>query len=209
MVSRLFAHVRLGSLTLVLAGCPDFSKPGTSATSATTFYEPSATTGPTDGGTTVGTTAPTTSTGSGSTADTTDASTTGGPTTDAGTSESTGTDAGKMAEWGHACANDDECVALLGAGAVCLTDVLGIYELPDGYCSKTCELPPQTPYVPDDPACGRGVWCIGADGYFEACAVECDDDSECPREGYECRIMPTIGQDMDPKFCLMTDEHML
>lgn len=203
MVPRL--RSRLASLTLVLAACPDFSEPGTSITSVTTSYEPPPADS-TDGDTTVGTTAPITSTGPTSTT----ATTTAEPTTDATTSDgTTGTDDGKMSEWGHACANDDDCIGILGAGAVCLKDVLELYELPGGYCSKHCQLPPQTAYVPDDPTCGRGVFCIGADGYFEACALECEDDSECPREGYECRIMPTIGQPQDPKFCLMKDEFML
>ena len=52
------------------------------------------------------------------------------------------------------------------------------------------------------------VTCIGADMYFEGCVVECTDNADCPREGYECRIMPTIGQPNDPKFCLMKDEFM-
>ena len=112
-----------------------------------------------------------------------------------------------MAKWGHACASDDDCIALLGDDAVCLKDILELYELPGGYCSKPCELPPETAYFPDHPACGPGATCIGADGYFEACTIECEDDDECPREGYECRLMPTIGQNGDPRFCLMTDAH--
>ncbi|MBZ5708825.1 hypothetical protein [Nannocystis pusilla] len=203
MSHRLVSRPRLAVLVLVLAGCPSFSEPGTSATSATSAYEPTSepfTT--TDGATSVGTTPPTTS----ASPTTTEPTTT---TTDAATTDSTtGADQGKMSEYGHACADDDECVAILGAGAVCLTDVLGLYELPGGYCSKLCELPPQTPYVFDDLTCGRGVVCIGADGYFEACAVECEANSECPRDGYECRLMPTLGLSGDPRFCLMTDEFM-
>ncbi|MDC0666851.1 hypothetical protein [Nannocystis radixulma] len=116
---------------------------------------------------------------------------------------------GVMSEFGAPCTSDDECVAILGEGGVCLDNILGIYNLPCGYCSKLCELPPNTAYVPDDMTCGMGVTCIGADGYFEGCVIECQDNADCPREGYECRIMPTIGQPEDPKFCLMTDEHMV
>ena len=57
--------------------------------------------------------------------------------------------------------------------------------------------------------CGQGVTCIGVDGYFEGCVIECTDDSQCPREGYECRTMPQIAETCDPKFCLMTDDNML
>lgn len=115
---------------------------------------------------------------------------------------------GVMSEFGAPCTMDDECVAILGEGGVCLTDILELYDLPCGYCSKLCELPPNTAYVPDDAICGQGVTCIGADMYFEGCVVECTDNADCPREGYECRIMPTIGQPNDPKFCLMKDEFM-
>lgn len=116
---------------------------------------------------------------------------------------------GVMSEFGAPCDADDDCKAILGDDGVCLTDILMIYGLPCGYCSKLCELPPNTAYVADDMICGPGVTCIGADGYFEGCVIECDSDADCPREGYECRIMPTIGQPNDPKFCLMKDEYML
>lgn len=42
-----------------------------------------------------------------------------------------------------------------------------------------------------------------------ACALECRCDEDCPREGYECRRVPTISMENDPKYCLMTDENML
>ncbi len=79
-------------------------------------------------------------------------------------------------------------VTILGEGGVCLTDILELYDLPCGYRSKLCELPPNTAYVPDDAIRGEGVTCIGADMYFEGCVVECTDNADCPREGYECRI---------------------
>ena len=107
---------------------------------------------------------------------------------------------------GHPCATDDDCIAIVGAGGVCLKDVLAMYDLPGGYCTKSCPLPDfDTHYAPDHATCGAGVHCIGVMGFFEACAVECFDDGECPREGYECRLLPQIGMPGDPMFCLMTD----
>jgi hypothetical protein len=196
----------LTSLVLVLAGCPDFSQPGQPVASATTSYEP--TPDATDSESSAGTTPPPTSAGP-TTAATSDVTTSDVTTSEVTTTGSTtaGADLGKMATWGHACVSDDDCVALLGDDAVCLKDVLELYELPGGYCSKLCEIAPQTLYEFDDPTCGPGVVCIGADGYFEACAVECDDNSDCPREGYECRRMPTLSVAGDPMFCLMTDAH--
>ena len=114
-----------------------------------------------------------------------------------------------MAEFGAPCMEDADCTAVLGDDGVCLKDILGLYALPCGFCSKLCDLPPGVGYVADDAICGMGVTCIGADGYFEGCVVECTDNTQCPRDGYECRVMPQIGQPTDPKFCLMTDENML
>lgn len=115
-----------------------------------------------------------------------------------------------MEEFGAPCMEDADCVKVLGDGGVCLKDILGIYGLPGGYCSKYCMLPDlMTKYVENDATCGPGVTCIGAMGYFEGCVIECTDDSQCPREGYECRTMPQIGETCDPKFCLMTDDNML
>jgi hypothetical protein len=214
---------RLSLLAIVLTGCPPVYTPGTTTADTTTTgtgtgpgtTEPVE---PTGSGTSIGTTtvdATTTTTGA---VDTTtgEPSTTGEPATTTTTSEATTTtgttgepDPGLMGEWGHACQSDDECAAILGDKAVCLTDVLMAYSLPGGYCTKECTLPAMTAYDPGNPSCAPDAMCIGASGYFEACAVECTDDSDCPREGYECRLMPVIGQPGDPMFCLMTDEYML
>lgn len=109
-----------------------------------------------------------------------------------------------MEEWGAPCTTDDECVALIGDGATCLMDILDIYLLPKGYCAKLCSLPDaNTKYVPDDPVCGTGRTCLGAKDFFEACAVPCTSDDECQRDGYTCQILPQLGADGEPKFCLM------
>ncbi len=121
-----------------------------------------------------------------------------------------GTDGATMTlqdAWGAACSNDAECVALIGDGAVCLTQAV-VFELPLGYCSKPCVLPDaNTRVVPDDPMCDAagGVACVGAKGTFEYCAKLCTDDMQCERDGYICRQMPLIAQAEDPSLCLMPD----
>lgn len=179
------------------------SDPTTGATSIATTATGTSTDGTTTGATTTGDT----STGDTSTtAVATDAST-GSSTSDTSTG---GVVPDKMETWGHGCMFDDDCMAIVGDKGICLHDVLDLYGLPGGYCTKTCQLPDlMTMYVPDDPICGPGVHCVGVMGYFEACLVECFDDSECPREGYECRVLPEIGQPGDPMFCLMTDDNKL
>jgi hypothetical protein len=110
--------------------------------------------------------------------------------------------------WGAACSSDADCVALLGAGAVCL-DLAVAYELPGGYCTKPCMLPDSTTtFVLDDPMCdpAGGIACIGQSAVmFQYCAPPCTDDQQCDRDGYMCRRMPQISQDGDPSFCLMPD----
>ena len=110
--------------------------------------------------------------------------------------------------WGAACTTDDECVALLGMGAECLTLAV-VFELPGGYCSKPCTLPDaDTRFVLDDPTCdpAGGVACVGSTaGMFEHCAKLCTDDTQCNRDGYVCRQMPLIAFPDDPSLCLMPD----
>lgn len=96
-----------------------------------------------------------------------------------------------MAEWGAACTTDQECVDLIGEGGTCLDNILGIFVLPMGYCAKICALPDSdTKYVENDPACGDGQICLGAKDFFEACAIPCESDDECQRDGYTCQILP-------------------
>lgn len=139
---------------------------------------------------------------------TTDLSTTTTTTDDddtTGATSTTGDDTNQMTHYGAPCTVDGQCKGLIAANAVCLKDVLGIYELPDGYCSTPCMLSGMITVIEGAPDCFLGADCIGLDGYFEFCALPCDDDSQCPREGYECRQMPVISEPNDPKYCLMKD----
>ncbi len=111
-----------------------------------------------------------------------------------------------MQTWGAPCTDDAQCIELLGEGGVCLTTAV-IYELPQGYCSKLCELPPDTQYSDDDPQCdpNGGVDCIGQAPLFQVCAPKCSDDAQCSRDGYTCRRFPLIASEGDPTYCLMPD----
>lgn len=128
----------------------------------------------------------------------------GGPSSDS----SSGDGGGSGETWGAACISDAECVALLGEGGVCIFSAV-VYELPGGYCTKTCALPDdQTTIVPDAPDCdpAGGVDCIGSTTVsFEICAVPCDDDDDCSRDEYECCQFPQVSEPGDPTFCLMPD----
>lgn len=112
-------------------------------------------------------------------------------------------EASVMNELGTPCEADSDC-SHIGAGAVCDTCSV-IYDLPGGYCGKVCEHADETAiYTADAADCDPegGQWCIGVNGVYTRCAIECTDDSQCDRAGYVCRVMPDIGMPGDPKFCL-------
>lgn len=112
----------------------------------------------------------------------------------------------KMAKWGAPCTKDEECVALIGEGALCYAAIVDVYKAPGGYCSKPCELMDADPlYVLDHPDCGPGITCLGVNGIFTACLPECTSDAQCQRDGYSCHLLPQIGMENDPTFCLMMD----
>jgi len=113
-----------------------------------------------------------------------------------------------MTRFGTPCLTDADC-SHLGETGECFEDVLGIYELPGGFCSIRCDLPDtSTTFVNDDPQCDAegGVTCVGAKGLFSACIQPCTEDSNCSREGYGCVRMPTISIEGDPLFCLMNQD---
>lgn len=112
-----------------------------------------------------------------------------------------------METWGAPCSTDDDCVALLGEGAEC-ADMAVIYELPGGYCTKPCSLPDtETTVQLDHPDCdpNGGVACVGQKPLFEQCILPCTDDQQCNRDGYYCDLMPMLGKETDPTFCLMPE----
>lgn len=113
-----------------------------------------------------------------------------------------------MQTWGAACTSNEDCIDLIGDPAAVCDFAAVVYELPGGYCTKPCVLPDfETRAVLDDPQCDPegGVACLGVMGTFERCAIPCTESAQCNREGYECRLLPLIGVEGDPTFCLMPD----
>src|SRR5690606_686683 len=89
-----------------------------------------------------------------------------------------------MDTWGAPCATDADCVPLLGDGAVCIQNILGVYDLAGGYCTRSCSLPnTSVTFEHNDPDCdpNGGVTCVGVEGAFTACALPCDNHSQCGR----------------------------
>lgn len=111
-----------------------------------------------------------------------------------------------MDAYGAPCNSDADCFEVLGDGSICVDNILGVYDLPGGFCSRPCDLEnTMTSFEHDSAQCdpNGGITCVGAQGLFTACIEECTTDAECGREGYGCRRMPTLAGPDDPKFCLM------
>jgi hypothetical protein len=111
-----------------------------------------------------------------------------------------------MEAWGAACTVDDDCLPLLGEGAKCIHNILGVYDLPGGYCTRECHLADTSvSFELDSADCdpNGGVACVGVEGAFTACALPCESHDQCGREGFGCRLMPNIAAEGDPTFCLM------
>lgn len=120
--------------------------------------------------------------------------------------EKDGTTPSIMEDFGAPCMSDADCEPVLGDTGVCVNNILGVYDLPGGFCTRDCDLPDtMTTFEHDSEQCdpNGGITCVGAQGLFTACIRECTSDDQCGREGYGCRIMPTLAAEGDPKFCLM------
>lgn len=110
-----------------------------------------------------------------------------------------------MDAYGAPCETAADCVPLLGDTAFCQFDpILETVLLPNGYCTKPCDVPEGETFLADSEQCqpGGGIDCLGTQGIFTACAPPCDDDSQCTREGYGCTQMPLISFPDDPRYCL-------
>ncbi len=108
--------------------------------------------------------------------------------------------------FGAPCETDADCTEIAGGAGSCVTEILGMFEVPNGICTITdCTVPSDTFYVPDSTECSDmgGIDCVGIVGNFTACLPTCSNNDQCNREGYGCRLMPLIGAENDPTYCLM------
>ena len=113
--------------------------------------------------------------------------------------------------FGAPCTSDADCGEIANGNGVCVTDILGLFEIPGGICTVLNCSPgedPAFPYLIDSPECDEsgGVDCIGIPGAFTACLPSCTSSDQCGREGYGCRLMPLIGAVDHPSYCLMDSE---
>ena len=108
--------------------------------------------------------------------------------------------------FGAPCETDADCTEIAGGAGTCVTNILDMFEAPSGICTITnCNVPEDSFYVADSADCSAegGIDCVGIFGTFTACLPACTSDDQCNRDGYGCRLMPLIGGEGDPTYCLM------
>lgn len=102
--------------------------------------------------------------------------------------------------FGAPCETDADCRGEF-EGAVCIKDVLGIINTPDGYCAKCCNQA-----GPD--VCAPGVDCVGVDDVYLICLSHCNSDAQCRQDGkWECRPIYVIDDVFPGDFCLPNEEN--
>jgi len=83
---------------------------------------------------------------------------------------------------GTACALDDEC----DAGSCLLAEPITNTPYPGGYCTGPCS---------QDVDCSeRGLCVPGFRGRTGSCALRCESDADCGRDGYRCRVVGDAGR---------------
>lgn len=83
---------------------------------------------------------------------------------------------------GASCAVDADC----GTGQCILRESITGTVYPGGYCTGRCVT---------DSECGvRGLCVPGLLNRIGSCALRCDADSDCPRDGYRCRAPGGVGR---------------
>ncbi len=91
---------------------------------------------------------------------------------------------------GDPCTAPSDCEAPTNLQAKCLTDLMGMVQLPGGYCTASCTPPGQNE---PDPCAPDGV-CYGVQ-FMGYCLKPCTDDTDCRQdEGYVCTDPMSAGQ---------------
>ena len=103
--------------------------------------------------------------------------------------------------FGAACVEHGDCVDYPGQRR-CLKNVIGLINVPGGYCSSCCN-------EPGEDVCGPGIDCVGADGVYLICLSRCASDADCRQDGgfCECRSIYYIPDQFPGNYCLPKPEY--
>jgi len=97
--------------------------------------------------------------------------------------------------FGEACENDEDCQGYPGERR-CLHDVLGLINVPGGYCSSCCD-------EEEIDGCAPGIDCVGANNVYVVCLAHCETDADCRQsEGYVCIPIYYIPDVFPGTYCL-------
>jgi hypothetical protein len=137
-----------------------------------------------------------------------DADTDTGPDSDADADAAPGGGQGDVpAGWegfGTPCVDDADCNGYPGGDAfprICLTDVLGMFNAPGGFCTACCN-------VPAVDGCADNIDCVGVADAYTICLAHCDSNEDCRTdEGWECRGIYYIPDQFPGTFCLPDAAH--
>jgi len=106
--------------------------------------------------------------------------------------------------FGTACVDDEDCQ---GYGTAenrrCLTDVLGLVNAPNGFCTACCD-------AEEINGCAENIDCVGVNDTYVICLAHCDSHEDCRQsEGWECRQIWYMDPAIFPgTYCLPDAEHV-
>jgi hypothetical protein len=108
--------------------------------------------------------------------------------------------------FGTACVDDEDCAGYPGSDAMprrCLTDVLGLVNAPNGFCTACCN-------AEAIDGCAPNVDCVGLNDTYLICLSHCDKMEDCRvSEGWECRPIWYMNPATFPgTYCLPDQAHV-
>ncbi len=106
--------------------------------------------------------------------------------------------------FGTACVDDSDCQGYSADGnRRCLTDVLGLVNAPNGFCTACCD-------AEEIDGCAPNVDCVGVNDTYLICLSHCDQQEDCrTSEGWECRLIWYMDPAIFPgTYCLPDPAHV-
>ncbi len=103
--------------------------------------------------------------------------------------------------FGSPCETHDQCTGY-GTEPRCLHSVMGLINIPDGFCADCCN-------EAGKDVCASGIDCIGVYEAYLICLAHCNSDDDCRDDGkWSCQPLP-FGMDevFSGDYCLPTPEY--
>ncbi len=102
--------------------------------------------------------------------------------------------------FGAPCENDGDCSGYPGERR-CIHNVMGIINVPGGYCAACCD------YEEID-GCADNIDCVGANNAYVICLAHCDSNEDCrDAPEWECRPIYYLDETFTGNYCLPKPEY--